>query len=559
MQEAVSKLLGTPRRRMVALLAFVNLSVFALVWVALDSSYRQYQDRAAIASRNTNRLVAQSIAGDIERIDLALQAVVDEAARLQRLRMQMTGPEADAFLTRLQSRLPMANSVRVSDANGNVLAGSSGIPAGVNIGDRDYFIRLRDESRTGLVISAPVLGRISGKAVLIFARRLDAANGGFAGLVYSSVTVEWFDRKFEDLDVGPSGAVVLRGDASRDFDLLARFPKWGFVGQTKVSSIFRGMITANPQGGTYEANAGSDNIHRTFSYEPVDHYPLITLVGLATSDYLGEWWRDGVKVVVLAVVFSMVTVIGGVGMLRSWRVLEQRTEELARSNADLEQFAFIASHDLQTPLRNITSYAQLLHRRYLGRLDSDADEFINFIVDSAKHMSAMIPDLLNYARVSTTPAQPVPVELTGIVEGAVGQLAKEIEAAGAKVRTDALPVILAEPGQIESLFQHLIENAITYCYPGRPPRVKISAEPAADGFWRIAVQDNGIGIAPEYHEKIFAIFQRLEPSRFPGGTGIGLPLCRRIVHRFGGTIWVESKLGQGTTFFFTLRGVLADR
>ena len=273
-----------------------------------------------------------------------------------------------------------------------------------------------------------------------------------------------------------------------------------------------------------------------------------------TADYFDEWRREATKVVVLAGAFILVTTLGGLSMLKAWRTLERRTEDLARSNADLEQFAFVASHDLQTPLRHITSYAQLLSRRYRGRLDSDADDFIDFIVGGTKRMSVMIPELLNYARVSTMTSEVGPVDLRRIIDATLIELGPTIEASGATVNVGTLPIILGEEHLVQSLFRNLIENALIYRHPDRPPAIEISAEAAGDGFWRLAVRDNGIGIEPIYFEKIFIIFQRLDPHSYPDGTGIGLALCRRLVHRFGGTIWLESTPDKGTTFFFTLRG-----
>ncbi|BAE51680.1 sensor histidine kinase [Paramagnetospirillum magneticum] len=541
------------RWRLVALLLFVNASVLGLAWISLDASYRQYQDRAAVSSRNTNRLVSQSIAGDIGQIDLALRSASDEVTRVYRSGGAIAGPEMTGFLARLQSRLKMADGLRFTNAAGVVIASADMSGYGTDIGDREYFLAHRDNPGFGLAISPPTLGRISNKWVLIFARRLEYADGSFAGIVFAPVTISWFEQKFNNLEVGPQGTVVMRGDASRNFDLLARFPHAGYVGQTTVSNTFRERITANPQGGTYEASAGADNIRRTFSYQPIANYPLITLVGMATEDYLGEWRKEGIKVIVLAGAFIIVTTLGGFGMLRSWRTLELQTDELARSNADLEQFAYVASHDLQTPLRNIASYAQLLARRYEGRLDKDADEFIGYIVGGAKHMSSMIPDLLDYARVSRSPPEFVPVDLNAVVKSVLTNLGPDLQASGATVTMDALPVVLAEARQAESLFQNLLENALIYRKPDAPPQIEIKATLEPKGLWLISVRDNGIGIEPAYFEKIFVIFQRLEPARFPGGTGIGLALCRRIVHRFGGSIWVESEPQKGTTFNFTLR------
>lgn len=559
MREALSKVVGTPQRRMVALLAVVNLFVACLVWIALDSAYHRNQDKAASTSLNTNRLVSQSIAADIDRLDLALKAAADEAGHRSAGAATIGSSAMDEVLTRLQRRLPMADSLRFANAQGEIIAGSGGVPTAISTADRDYFIALRDNPAIGLAISEPMVGRISSKWVLVFARRITLADGRFGGVVYAPVTIEWFEAKFAGLEIGPNGAVVLRGDSSRDFDLLARVPHAGFVGQTTVSERFRATIAAHPEGGTYEARAGSDNVSRILSYQPIDGVPLLTLVGIATQDYRGEWWNTAVKSLTLMLAFAAATSFGAIRTLRTWRDLELRTEQLARSNADLEQFAYVASHDLQTPLRTIASYAQLLARRYRGRLDSDADEFIAFIVDGAQHMSRMISDLLEYARLSTAEPAPAPVDLGSIVSAVLLRFAAVIDTTGAQVTIGPLPVVRAEVRPMESLFQNLIENALTYRDSLRPPRIDITARPAGTGLWRISVRDNGIGIDSAYLDKIFVIFQRLAPTRFPGGTGIGLALCRRIVQRFGGTIDVDSTPGVGTTMTVTLPNGEATR
>ena len=526
-----------------------NLMVLVLVGLSLEGGYRQYRQRAEISSRNTNRLVSQSIAGDIERIDLGLRSVADEVAR-QRAEGSITVPVLDHFLTRLQARLPMTESVRVTDAQGTIIAGSGGVPPAFTAADRDYFIALRANPALDLAISRPLVGRISGLPVVIFARRLVHPAGGFGGVVYAPVPIAWFVDQFASLEVGEHGVVVMRGDASRDFDVLARFPAAGFVGQTSVSDTFRALFATHPRGGTYQAKAGIDDVLRTFSYQAVGKFPLLTVVGLATQDYIGDWWREVARQAALAAIFLLVTVLAGRMTLRSWRKLEQRTDELARSNADLEQFAYVASHDLQTPLRNMVSYTQLLSRRYHGRLDADADQFLDFIVDSGKRLSAMITDLLDYARISKVGGATLAVPAGQVVEAVLAQLKPLAE--DAHITVGPLPTVLAEPPQMYALFHNLIHNGLTYRHPERRPEIDITASSEGESMWRFAVRDNGIGIDKDYFEKIFTIFQRLEPVRFPGGTGIGLAACRRIVQRHGGRIWVESELGRGATVYFTL-------
>jgi len=232
-------------------------------------------------------------------------------------------------------------------------------------------------------------------------------------------------------------------------------------------------------------------------------------------------------------------------------VLLQKVDELNRSNEELGQFAYIASHDLQEPLRMVASYTQLLSRRYKGKLDADADEFIAFAVDGASRMQRLIQDLLTYSRVGTKGRDLRHTSSEDALEQAVVNLRGSIAGSGAVVTHDALPTVLADEMQLTQLFQNLIGNAIKYQNPGIP-HVHISAAMNGDKKWTFAVKDDGIGIDQQYFERIFGMFQRLHKREEFAGTGIGLAICKKIVERHGGRISVESTLGHGATFRFAL-------
>ena len=235
--------------------------------------------------------------------------------------------------------------------------------------------------------------------------------------------------------------------------------------------------------------------------------------------------------------------------------LRQQAEELERSNRELEQFAYVASHDLQEPLRIVSSYVQLLARRYQGKLDQDADEFIGFAVEGANRMKSLITDLLAYSRVGTHGKELAPVEMEDALDRATRNLRLAIQDSGAVLTHDDLPLVLADALQMAQLLQNLIGNAIKFRGP-KPPRIHVGVR-RQDEHWLFFVRDNGIGIDPQYGERIFVIFQRLHNRDEYPGTGIGLAICRKIVERHGGQIWVESKPGDGATFYFTLQP--ADR
>lgn len=230
----------------------------------------------------------------------------------------------------------------------------------------------------------------------------------------------------------------------------------------------------------------------------------------------------------------------------------KRTVALKRSNEDLEQFAYVASHDLQEPLRMVTSYIQLLRQRYQSRLDKDADEFIGFALEGAERMQRLIIDLLTYSRVGTKAKPLAPVDMNEIVDRALRNLTVAIEETHTKIRHTDLPTLPGDGVQLVQLFQNLIANAIKF-RSERPVEIQIAAQPERGG-WHFTVSDNGIGIAKKDFERIFIIFQRLHTREKYPGTGIGLSICKKIVERHSGRIWVESEEGKGTTFHFILSG-----
>ena len=230
--------------------------------------------------------------------------------------------------------------------------------------------------------------------------------------------------------------------------------------------------------------------------------------------------------------------------------LARKTEALAHSNAELQQFAYVASHDLQEPLRMVASYTQLLRKRYQGKLDDDADEFIGYAVDGADRMQRLIRDLLEYSRVESANKSFESTECERILHHVMSNLSASIRDHHATVTHDPLPTIYANPTLLTQVFQNLIGNALKF-QGSAPAGIHVGAHALSDG-WKFFVRDNGIGIPPDQRDRIFAIFQRLHGRSDYPGTGIGLAICKRIVEQHNGTIWVDSEPGKGSTFFFTV-------
>lgn len=245
------------------------------------------------------------------------------------------------------------------------------------------------------------------------------------------------------------------------------------------------------------------------------------------------------------------TLIGYAKILTDETARKQLQDALTESNSALEQFAYVASHDLQEPLRTMSAYSQLLDKKYKGKLDSDADQFLDFLLSASARMSTLVKDLLAYARLTTEEERPSSVALDEDLEAALTHLDQAIKESGASVTHDPMPTLQVDRGQMVRLFQNLVGNAIKYRKTDVAPKVHISAEQKGTE-WVISIRDNGIGFDPKYAVKIFEPFKRLHSAEEYPGTGVGLAICRRIVQAQRGRIWAESQPGEGTTFCFTL-------
>ncbi|MCR6629859.1 MAG: PAS domain S-box protein [Magnetospirillum sp.] len=791
--------------KLAVLVLVINAFAVILAGLALQHSHGLHVQRAAAASQNLAHILEKHFATTIEAIDDALLAVVDEVER-QNAQGRRDGDAVQAVLDRRLRRMSAAQGLRVTDSIGHIVhnAGVAADRSGF-VGDRAYFLQSRDDPQAGLVMSAPVYGRLNGTWVVVFARRLNDAQGHFAGIVYAPVPVDEFSAAISALDLGPRGAVAVR-DAS--LAVIARYPATSgggtVIGSTAVSDEMREAVASHPQGGTYTAHAALDGVERTLSYRKIGDRPLYVLVGLATADYLADWQRELWVNLILLGLFLPLTAAAAAWIFRAWRekgraleragvvsarlqavltntpiglvivdqqrcireangaladmfgihggalcgqstqvlyasaeefaelgrraypvvergetfsdvvmmrrasggefwcrliggmvdqrapelgyvwifedITEQRraeadirrllsyqqailantpvgiaivgldrtimhaneafcriygrdgetltgrpasilyadpaqheavgnsaypvicaggtfsgdvlmsrrdgskiwvrlvahlvdvdqpelgvawaaedistlkelNESLLRSNADLERFAYVASHDLRQPLRMISSYIGLIQRRLGGALDGEIQEFMGYVTDGAQRMDRMIVDLLDYSRIARRGGEIQPVALADAVARARDSLAHAILDARAEIVVAGdLPVVNGSASELERLFQNLIGNALKFRTPDVAPHIEIGCR-AGDGEWIVSVRDNGIGIDPADFDRLFTLFSRLVPQTRYEGTGIGLAACRKIAEHHGGRIWVDSEPGRGSTFHVAL-------
>jgi PAS domain S-box-containing protein len=331
------------------------------------------------------------------------------------------------------------------------------------------------------------------------------------------------------------------------------------------------IVAKDPKGTITEWNRGAERLYQYSAEEAIGKSISIVI----PQDRAGEDWmvlwrimdghaiqryetirrrKDGSTVEVWLTISPIRdadgVVVGASSIARDIAQLKQAQRNLERSNAELEEFAYVASHDLQEPLRTIGGFAQLLERRYKGQLDSEGDRFIDFIVTGVDRLQTLIDDLLSYSRAGWGEPQRVPVDSRGLVEGTLTSLDAVVREAGAEVELGELPTVSADAGLLVQVFQNLLSNALKFSND-RPPRVQVSAE-HEDGGWTFAVADNGIGIDPADGERIFGMFTRLHGREEHGGTGIGLATSKRVIERLGGRIWCEPRPGGGTVFRFTV-------
>jgi light-regulated signal transduction histidine kinase (bacteriophytochrome) len=229
---------------------------------------------------------------------------------------------------------------------------------------------------------------------------------------------------------------------------------------------------------------------------------------------------------------------------------KEKEQELRRANEDLQQFAYSASHDLKEPIRNVTIYSEIVARRYHGALDEEGRQFLGFLMEGGRRLSTLVDDLLAYTRASMAELSDHRVDASHALQESLATLAESVRENAAIVTVDELPSIYMSDVHLQQVFQNLMGNALKY-RADQPPRIHVSARQVGE-MWCFSVKDNGIGVDPQYKEKIFGVFKRLSHDRKYSGTGIGLAICQRVVERYGGRIWVESELGKGATFFFTL-------
>lgn len=529
-------------------LFLVNLLVILLGAVSLHGSYRQYHDRTVVTAQNLATLLSTEIQGELDRIDLGLQTVAEEAER-QAAAGGIDRDAINAFLDRQHRRHPQLHGFRVTDATGTVIYSAD--QQSVNISDRDYFTLSRSQP-VQIHVDGPIIGRYTGSKVMMFSRAWRAPDGSFAGTVYVALPVNHFITLFSHLVLSNNSAVSLR--TASDLAVAARFPVMSDEALRQrggvVSNELQEAVATAPGGGTYEAQTPIDNIRRILSYRQISGYPLYIVVGLSSDDFLESWYHEVWRIGALVGLFVAVTLVGAWFLFLGWQARIEAHDRLRASNADLERFTEILAHHLQEPARLQYSFTQRLKTLLPQPVPPDLAETVDVVLRGALRLRNLIRDARMYLSLNqgNEPSHCAPA---AALEQVLRRLQGKIATTGATVRHDEFPPGVAiSQDRLEAIFFALLDNALEYHRDGVAPEVSVTTE-RQHGKALFAVKDNGIGIPPAYQDRVFKVFERLNGNDHLG-TGIGLAIARKIVETAHGGIWIESAEKIGTRVLFTL-------
>ncbi len=551
-----------PRGFLFAMMGFYALVVGGYGAFATMADYSETINSSEKVTRDYVRLLEEHSKRTIDSTDLLILRLIDRIVSKGQLPQPSDYDTERRLMAAMANGSPQTETMYLVDPTGRLFLASRPIPQhATDATGQDYFNVLKN-GHENLFIGKVTRDPFTTNFTFPVARRITDAQGRFMGIAVATIPNLYFKEFYHNLAVGSSpamgvfkldGSILVREPITRDDDVINRNMANSpiYTQQLPLSSI-----------GTYHGKFDYDNVQRVISYRKIENPPLLVWMSIGEADALSDWywraWRNA------GIAFFTLLVMGGL----SWLVLravgheeiargdlERANDSLRRSNADLEQFAYIASHDLQEPLRQIGSYVQLLERRYKDKLDSDAVTFIDYTVEGVKRLQSLIHELLAYSSVGTRRSPFAQTNLTDLARRAVLHLSGDVKASGAEVLVETLPTLSVDAPQIEAVFQQLVSNGLRFQAKGAVPRLRIWAEEHKDE-WVISAKDNGIGIDAQYFDRIFLIFKRLHSRTDYPGDGIGLALCQRVIERHGGRIWVESEPGQGAVFRFMLPKVI---
>ena len=551
-----------PRRTLLLLtLIGANLLVVASSAYSLIRSRSHYEQQAELSTQNIASALDQNISASIQKIDLMLRSVADELER-QTAAGGIDDSRMNAFMARQTLRLPEIEALRASTADGLVILGNEiRRQDGLRIADREYFATLRDHPDEGLIVTKPLIGKVSKHNVILFARRYLDPQGRFAGVTYATISVDHFYGMMSEFEVGPSGTVALR---DTDLGLISRRPKMtgdsGAIGGKGTSPELARRMSAGDIAGTYHTRKSPDGIERTYSFRRLHDAPMLAFVGVASSDYLAGWRSEAIKSTAIALGFIVLSLISGGNLFRLLQQAEKRERALQEASLAKSRFLATMSHEIRTPMNGILGMAQLLTAPDLP--PAEREEYVQVILQSGRTLMTLLNDILDLSKIEADKLELETISFTpsGIAQECQILFAKAAMDKGLRLRTETDPAgrqtMCGDPSRLRQMLSNLISNAVKFTETGEIVITVLEVERHdRESLLEFAVSDTGMGIPADKHGLLFVPFSQIDSSttREFGGTGLGLSIVRYLAERMGGGAGFDSSVGAGSRFWFRIR------
>ncbi len=551
-------------KRTLLLLALIgaNLLVVASSAYSLVRSRSHYEEQAELSTQNIASALDQNISASIQKIDLMLRSVADELER-QTAAGGIDDARMNAFMARQTLRLPEIEALRASRSDGLVILGNEiRRQDKLSIADREYFATLRDHPDEGLIVTKPLIGKVSKHNVILFARRYLDPQGEFAGVTYATISVDHFYGMMSEFEVGTSGTVALR---DTDLGLISRRPKMtgdplGEIGAKGTSPELARRMSAGDLSGTYHTKKSPDGVERTYSFRRLRDAPMMAFVGVASRDYLGGWRSEAIKSAAIALGFMVLSLISGGNLFRLLQQAEKREQALQEASLAKSRFLATMSHEIRTPMNGILGMAQLLTAPDLPA--AEREEYVEVILQSGQTLMTLLNDILDLSKIEADKLEleSIPFTPAGIAQECQMLFAKAAMDKGVRLRAESDPTgrqtVCGDPSRLRQMLSNLISNAVKFTYAGEIViSVREIERDDSGSLLEFAVSDTGMGIPADKHRLLFVPFTQIDSSttREFGGTGLGLSIVRYLAERMGGSAGFESIVGKGSRFWFRIR------